>query len=428
MKAQGDSKPVSKEQGADPRHKLALTLALLPMTRPFRSLLVVQGVDLQLLLITFIVLILFLHTIGRLPRLFWFLTRDKLLLFLIALVPLSLFWSAVPMRSFVGVLNFSAGTFVGIYLAMHFSLREQLQIVGWALAIAAVASLIVGIISPALGRMYTGEGALVWNGVFEHKNSLGRYMAIFAVAAWSLTLQEKRYGVWGLFLLLALLLIILAQSATPLLALFVMACMLPLFGVFRWRDVGIRLMSLILLLLGIGIAAVFLWHPSLGEFSQYGLALLGRDPDRNTVLVRLGLWNYSWEYIKQQPLLGYGFDAFWSLPGRRDFITYLGRAWEAQQAHNGFIELWLQLGLVGLGGMVLHLLVNARRILQAAPLLTAATFSWALGYMIVLAVLNTSYSALLGQLTVPWSLYVAITLSICAHLERHRAAARIAAA
>ena len=86
MKAQGDSKPVSKEQGADPRHKLALTLALLPMTRPFRSLLVVQGVDLQLLLITFIVLILFLHTIGRLPRLFWFLTRDKLLLFLIALV------------------------------------------------------------------------------------------------------------------------------------------------------------------------------------------------------------------------------------------------------------------------------------------------------------------------------------------------------
>ncbi len=218
--------------------------------------------------------------------------------------------------------------------------------------------------------------------------------------------------------MLALLLIVLASSATPLLSLTVMIAALPLLGVFRWRDAGIRLISLLLLLLGAWLFLVMLLHPALNQIADYGLALLGRDPDRNTLLVRFDLWEYAWGYIVQRPIWGYGFDAFWSLPGRRDVITYVGRVWDVRQAHNGFIELWLQLGLVGLAGMVSHLLINMRRILQSARLLAAAEFAWAAGYVVVLAVLNTSYSALLGQLTVPWSLYVAVTLSICAYATR----------
>ena len=411
--------PIDREDAATRRRKMGVALALFFMTRPFQDLLVVGGVDIQLLLIGLIVLLLATTMVGEIPRFLWFLTRDKLLLLLLALVPLSLLWSVAPTRSLLGLANFGAGTVVGVYLAMRFSLRQQLQIVAWALALAAVVSLAVGLVSPPLGRMFLADGSLAWKGVYEHKNSLGRYMAILGAAAWALTLERKRWGRWGFFFLLALLLIVLASSATPLLALTVMVGVLPLLGIFRWRDAGIRLISLLLLLLAVWTLLILLLHPALNQFADYGLALLGRDPDRNTLLIRFGLWEYAWGYIAQRPILGYGFDAFWSLPGRRELITYVGRVWEVQQAHNGFIELWLQLGLVGLTGMICHLFVNVHRILRAAPLLSVAEFTWAAGYVVVLAVLNTSYSALLGQLTVPWSLYVAITLSICVQLTRH---------
>lgn len=411
---------MDREEAATPRRKIAVALALFFMTRPFQDLLIVGGVDIQLLLIALIVLFLAITIVGEIPRFLWFLTRDKLLLLLLALVPLSLLWSVVPLRSLLGLVNFGAGTFVGIYLAMRFSLRQQLQIVAWALALAAIISLVIGFVSPPLGRMFLADGSLAWKGVYEHKNSLGRYMAILGAAAWALTLERKQWGRWVGGFLLALLLIVLASSATPLLALAVMVGALPLLGVFRWRDAGIRLISLLLLLLAVWTLLVLLLHPALSPFADYGLALLGRDPDRNTLLVRFDLWEYAWGYIAQRPILGYGFDAFWSLPGRRDVITYVGRVWDVQQAHNGFIELWLQLGLIGLSGMVSHLFINMRRILRAATWLTVAEFAWAAGYVVVLAVLNTSYSALLGQLTVPWSLYVAVTLSVCARLTHSR--------
>lgn len=400
--------------------KLGVALALLWMTRPFQSLLVVGGVDVQLLLIVLVVLILAISIRRQLSRFLWFLTRDKLLLLLIGLVPLSWLWSVAPTRSLLGLLNFGAGTFVGVYLAMRFSLREQLQIVALALALAAVTSVVIGAVSPALGRMSVAEGGLAWNGIYEHKNSLGRYMAVFGAAAWALTVDGKRRGMWSLFLLLAALLIVLAKSATPLLALLLMIGISPLIGVIRWRDAGIRLIALLLLALIVWGIVVFLIHPGLSRLGDYGLELLGRNPDRNSLQIRLGLWEYTWSYIIQRPILGYGFDAFWSLPGRLPHITYVGTVWEVQQAHNGFIELWLQLGAIGLGGMILHLLINFRRVVQAGAVLSAAEYMWAIGYIIVLAVMNTSYSALLGQLAVPWSLYVAITLSVCARLSHHQ--------
>ena len=51
--------------------------------------------------------------------------------------------------------------------------------------------------------------------------------------------------------------------------------------------------------------------------------------------------------IAKRPLLGYGFYAFWLGMKGESARLIVGTHWVFGYAHNGFLEIWLQLGLVG---------------------------------------------------------------------------------
>ena len=91
--------------------------------------------------------------------------------------------------------------------------------------------------------------------------------------------------------------------------------------------------------------------------------LLDRDP---SLTGRTDLWNYVIDAIREKPLFGWGYMAFWTPDSPS--ATYIQNQirWPAPNAHNGYLELTLGLGLVGLAALGVTALWTVRRVVAAA--------------------------------------------------------------
>ena len=69
---------------------------------------------------------------------------------------------------------------------------------------------------------------------------------------------------------------------------------------------------------------------------------------------RTELWQLAEEFVRERPLTGYGYQAFWTV----QHIDYFSSEfhWQASSAHSSYLESLLMLGYIG---MVLHVLVLA---------------------------------------------------------------------
>jgi O-antigen ligase len=85
--------------------------------------------------------------------------------------------------------------------------------------------------------------------------------------------------------------------------------------------------------------------------SASGMALeaLGRD---STFSGRTLIWQVAWEYVAPRPLLGYGFGATTYGGFARTILQWLG----VDSPHNGYLDLTLSIGIVGLLVFVLSVL------------------------------------------------------------------------
>ena len=80
------------------------------------------------------------------------------------------------------------------------------------------------------------------------------------------------------------------------------------------------------------------------SFGLYAATIeaLGRNP---TLTDRTIVWADVLA-LQKQPLIGYGFESFWL--GTRLEVLWAKWWWRPTQAHNGYIETYLNLGVVGL--------------------------------------------------------------------------------
>jgi O-antigen ligase len=78
------------------------------------------------------------------------------------------------------------------------------------------------------------------------------------------------------------------------------------------------------------------------------LPLLYEGLGRNATLSgRTGIWALVLRSVAKRPLLGYGFYAFWQGLRGESANVIVGTHWVFGYAHNGILEICLQLGLVG---------------------------------------------------------------------------------
>jgi exopolysaccharide production protein ExoQ len=199
---------------------------------------------------------------------------------------------------------------------------------------------------PELGRGFDHwTGAAVNTGITTNKNALGADCLIlgfffiwYLLQTWAMEKGKPRRNelfLTGGFLMAIWWLLSMAHSSTSLVSLLVGVLLVTILGL-RFVDkrfIGTYLVISVLVL----VAAEW----AFGIYAN-ALQLLGKDA---TLTERTVLWRDLLS-VKVNPLFGTGFESFWL--GERFRKLAESRWWQPNQAHNGYLETYLNLGLVGL--------------------------------------------------------------------------------
>ncbi|MGK7913356.1 MAG: O-antigen ligase family protein [Synechococcus sp.] len=290
--------------------------------------------------------------------LFFYKNRDRLapfirnggLIWVIVFLPIiSTLWSDYPVvtlrRSFALVNN---GLF-GIYLGARYSLKEVMYFLRYIFIFIVVLSLICAVVFPTVGLMGNPHpGAL--RGVFTHKNSAGVRLALAAVVF--LISYLDRLGssqvVNVICFVLSCGMIVASQSTTGVGALLLSFIVLPFLSIPRGRlsqmlpaIFGLLFVAFVSLLLLVNNADTVL--AAFGESSE----LTGRAT----------FWPVVIDGIFQRFWIGYGYQAFWAggLDGPAAILTHLATVNTKFHAHNGFLEMMLGVGFLGMVAFLLNL-------------------------------------------------------------------------
>lgn len=212
---------------------------------------------------------------------------------------------------------------------------------------------------PELGRAATEWGTMMNCGISVGKNALGGVCMILGlVLLWHLTQvwrtpknrarRNELYLNIGLLLMTAYLLQ-KAHSATSWIALIIAALVMVLLGL---RAVNTKVIG------AYAVAGVVLLIIAQLTFDIYG-TVVDMSGHESTIEGRGRLWQILLG-VDTNPILGTGFESFWL--GERLEKVWSQMHWRPNQAHNGYLELYLNLGVVGLSIFLAVIIATFRKI------------------------------------------------------------------
>ncbi|NET58565.1 MAG: O-antigen ligase family protein [Symploca sp. SIO2E6] len=328
--------------------------------------------------------------------------RDPFLWALVGLVVFSFIWSDFPSISRKEAILTVMTTLFGVYLASRYSLKEQLQIVAWAAGIATVFSLLYTLALPGAG-IEQGIHAGAWRGPLMQKNLFARLTVLCAVPL-ALVLNSNRkyrYVVWTVFGM-TVSLILLSTSKTALVVFLSLMIVLPFYKALRWSSSFAVpfLISVVLVGASAGSWLMTNWVSFLGS--------LGRDA---TLTGRTEVWDAVIEKILERPWLGHGYKAFWQPGGGQDYVWYVFRI-TFTQSHNGYLDLTVELGIIGLLLFALSFIMAYFKAINWARTIKTPEGLWPLVYLTFIFMYNQTESTTVATNSLFWILYVAVTLSL----------------
>jgi O-antigen ligase len=328
--------------------------------------------------------------------------RGKFALALVFLAGLSTLWSIRPGLTLARSISLLAPTALGLMLSSRFTWTELVRLLAIALGVAALVSAVVALALPAEG-ISSIEYGNAWNGVYGNKNGLVRSMARATAALVLVALDAKRYRwlAWaaaaGTFAIL-----LLAYAAASFVVCVAVLSLIPLFRALRLHSTtAVALWILAVLLAGIVLTL-------LAANLESTLSLLGRDA---TLTGRTEIWVSVMASIVERPWLGYGYNAFWQEWSGPSAAVLSAVGWDTPHSHNGVLDLWLDLGAVGIVVFVLGLVAAIRTGVTRARTAEAAADLWPLILLTFLLLINISEAVVLKQHNLFWVLYVAVLAS-----------------
>lgn len=314
--------------------------------------------------------------------------RFRLFTLLALMTVASAAWSQQPAHSLVFGCCYLIDTLFAFYLVCRFEPDELMQVLEWLLLLLCVTSVVMVVAFPQYGRSQLdvrNPGA--WAGIFSSRGSASRaylYLITASVMLWHKQRTLRR----TLMFLLAMLMVMNAHVVTTMLmlALFVTYLCIQRFT----HTLARRTSFAVLLTLIVGTAAgAALLYPVLPALLQ----AVGRDP---TLTGRTDIWAVLIQSVMKRPLLGYGFYAFWQgLKGESGVVIHRLN-WTFGYAHNGYLEISLQLGLIGLVLFLVTLAMAIRNAWICARLDRTGRYDWFIGIILLTVVQN------LDDCTVLW--------------------------
>lgn len=323
----------------------------------------------------------------------------------------SVIWSDAPDVTLRRGAALLGTTVFGIYLAARYSPRDLLRLLGWALGACAVLSLAAALLFPAYGLSPSPHEGL-WRGVFSHKNTLAQVMVV-SVVVFFLLWKDASVGRWvpAGCLVLSVVLLVLSGSTSGIVILGALIALLPLYHALRWRNDRLIFALIVAVLAGSMVISIVLAN------AEAVLMIAGKDL---TLTGRTELWEAAWTAISERPWLGYGYSAFWLGWEGGAAAIWSAAGWETPHAHNGFIDLWLELGVLGVTLLLIGVISAGRRAIAAIRSASGPEALWPLSLLSVFLLLNFTESVVLRQNNLFWILYVSTISSTLLRRSDHR--------
>jgi exopolysaccharide production protein ExoQ len=261
--------------------------------------------------------------------------RMKILLAFPILAILSFAWSVEPLQSIMSGVVLLIFTLFAIYVGSRLTFQRQFELIMLVGAVALPVSIALAILVPSMGTDTTG-----WRGILVSKQNCSAVCTLWLITALHWKCSGFAQHIFrAIYIAMCVVLIVMSQSRTGW-ALALVALLLS--GTIWLLQRMPAKQSLGMLLLGLAVAAaglygVYMYAPKI-------LTFVGKDA---TLSQRTTIWAAAWQAALQHPILGYGFAAFWrGLYGPSQGIVLIA-GWGLAQAQDGFLDVWLGIGIVG---------------------------------------------------------------------------------
>jgi exopolysaccharide production protein ExoQ len=326
------------------------------------------------------------------------LRRNPAVAAIVALGFVSASWAESPDIVLRRAVAIGGATLFGVVVAIRLTFAEQLRLFRWTNRLIAALSLALMAVSPHAVLAVVGEGWAI-RGIFIHKNHAGAAMALGFLMEWYFKESSARARLLRrIALVVFFVLLVASNSATSLVAViatvFVVSC-------FNFLHVRCKIpLPLIFAMVLIGSGAAL-------ALQDVAIQMLGRNSD---LTGRTELWSFVFAMIAKRPFFGYGLSGFWLGASEETLDAQKLLGWNPIYAHNGYLEIALSLGVVGLS-LVLYIIgTGLKRVLANPQMNQPAGNMWPIAFFIFVLVHNMGECTLLMQNSLEWSLCIATVI------------------
>lgn len=328
------------------------------------------------------------------------LLRDPVVVLVVAYLAfaaVSLLWSYAPAISFRRlVLQVIVVLSVILPSALATDRDRMLERILAVIVMAVVLNFVVVLATP--------PGPLGHEGIYDHKNTLGSMM-MFAICLCLYGAATRRGTLRIVFLacvVMAFVALVESRSKTSL-GLAVMMPALTFMAIAIARPVRMNVAAFVLFAAVFAIAAWFYISALTGyTFADMSMLLFGDT----TFTGRTIIWEFVLDVISRSPLVGQGYAAFWGV-GAGSIVDTEAPALVArlQQAHNGFLDVFVETGLIGL--IILLALIVATLLSAAKSLERQPALCWlAITLVLIVVSHNMLESSLFRSYSLAWLLFL----------------------
>lgn len=335
--------------------------------------------------------------------------HNKWLVALLAWGLLSIAWSEFPWVAFKRWIKVLGHPVMALVILTEPDVSAALRTVLKRCAFVLLpASVLMIKYFPQYGRSYDAwSGQPLNNGVALNKNDLGYVCMVLGIfLTWNLlaarhlidaAARRREMALSAALLAIIGWLFFRANSMTSLTA---MALGLTVMLALGWHLISRRFVGTYV---AMALLAAYVLELSFGWYAQM-LEALGRNA---TLTDRTIVWTDVLA-LQERPLTGYGFESFWL--GDRLDAMWAKWSWQPIQAHNGYLETYVNLGIVGVALLTGWLLSTFFRI--SRQLASGTDFDFArLKFALLCAILlfNWTEAAFKGVHFV-WTIFCVIAM------------------
>lgn len=370
-----------------------------------------QGSPLMKAMWACVYLVIILRLVPRYREVGSLLRSNKCFVLLIFLAVYSIRWSVDPHVTIQKSIALLLSALIGLDFARRYTIPEQIQLIWRVLALVLVMGVIAQVFFPGFVPCLDYEPGDAWNGIVENKNGWARLIVLTGLVLLSRPRPTRRSAlVVAILMVTVMALLVASHSASGLIIMSTMLLFFVAFRALRWNRTHLVLLTLALVLISAVTVSYVVQH------ADQMAAMVGKDA---TMTGRVPIWRESLHFVKKNPVWGYGYAAFWGQSSRPGRLVREAINWDTPHAHNGYIDLALELGGVGLMLYFAAYLIAIRRAILLVRRNTAREAMWPIAFLIVVFLYQLDEATIVSANQLIWILYSSVLFSLAIEDESY---------